>query len=335
MNSKELLVQLEPEKQAIDAAMRNDLAVIVSPLLARVIEHGIFNGGKRVRPLLTLLAGHLCRGEDQAVQAEAADDPLYQLAIVFEYLHATSLLHDDVIDHADLRRGKKTANALWGNTPVILAGDYLHSRAMLLAGTLGGPETLGIVADATAAMVEAEFLQIQNAENRNPSEADYFAVLQGKTAALIAAACETGAVYANGSGHQRQALRTYGTNLGLAFQIIDDLLDYLGDPGKTGKIVGNDLMEGKITLPLIHALGRSDNADRSTLRELLAGTREARAQEVTTVARLIERHGGFLSARQAAEQLIRTGLAALDIFPQNRERHILTGLAGYVLSRNK
>jgi len=332
LNSKELLARIEPEKLAIDKAMRDDLAFIGSPLLAQVIEHGVFNGGKRVRPLLTVLAGRLCLDESQAARN---DSRLYRLAMVFEYLHAASLLHDDVIDHADRRRGKKTANALWGNTPVILTGDYLHTRAMLLAGTCGGIEALSVIADATAAMVEAEFLQMQNAESGNQSENDYFAVLKGKTAALIAAACETGAIYAKGSDQRRQALRTYGSNLGLAFQIIDDLLDYLGDPDKTGKIVGNDLVEGKITLPLIRALNKAVNSDRLTLQDILATNRETKAHAISNVISLIERNGGFLSARQTAEELIKDALAALEIFPECIERDVLTGLAAYVLSRNK
>ena len=328
MSTKELLARLGPDKEQVDAAMRADLAAIESELLAKVIEHGVFNGGKRLRPLLTVLAARLCGGA-------ASPAELYRLAMVFEYLHAASLLHDDVIDHADQRRGKKTANALWGNTPVILAGDFLHTRAMELAGTIGGARCLSIIAKATAAMVEAEFLQLANAENRNLSEDDYFKVLAGKTAALISAACETGGIFGGGSAEQCAALHLYGNNLGLAFQIADDLLDYLGDPALTGKAVGNDLLEGKMTLPLIHALANGSAADRQELQQTLQMEREQRAERLPAVNAILERSGSFAYARSRAEQLIAAGLAALDNFTACADCEVLTGLAHYALSRKK
>lgn len=334
LNSKKLLGQLGPDKERIDAAMKSDLAVVKSTLLVKVLEHGIFNGGKRVRPLLAVLSAMIC-GTEKTSAAIAFKNNLYRLAMIFEYLHAASLLHDDVIDNADQRRGKQSANVIWGNTPVILAGDFLHTRAMLLAGSIGGKESLEIIADATAAMVEAEFLQIANAETRNLSKDTYFAVLQGKTAALIAAACKVGGIYAGGNDIQCAALFTYGTNLGLAFQVVDDLLDYLGDPSQTGKIVGNDLMEGKITLPLIYTLADADETDRKKIFTILAGDKETKVQSIDTVIHIIKKYNGFKQAREKAEKLIHKAKEALAVFPYGLEKTIMIGLADYILTRKK
>ncbi len=330
MDNQELMSFFRKSAAGIDGAMRADLASVESKLLGEVLNHGIFNGGKRIRPQLTLLCTSLTGGE-----LEPDKEQRLKLAIVFEFLHAASLLHDDVIDHADLRRGKPTANALWGISPVILAGDYLLSRAMTLAGTVGGSEAMAIVGRATGAMVEAEFLQIQNAEDRNSSEGDYFKVVAGKTGALIAAACEAGVYLAGGSKAQRAAIRLYGENIGLAFQIIDDLLDYQGDPGQTGKVVGNDLVEGKMTLPLIHVLRQANPEDLHIIDEILAATADEKRHRFAEVSAIIEKYDGFGYAYRKAGELVDSGLSALACFKGVRELQILHGLAGYVLSRDK
>lgn len=330
MDNNELLALCKAEAAHIDQAMRADLGTIQSSLLAEVVTHGIFNGGKRIRPLLTVLSARLC-----PVAEKRDEERLRRLAMVFEYLHAASLLHDDVIDHAEQRRGHDTANKVWGNTPVILAGDFLHTRAMLLAGTCGGIACLEIISRTTAAMVEAEFLQMQNARSIDLSEENYFAVLEGKTAALIAAACEVGIVFAHGTPDQGAAMHTYGANLGLAFQIVDDLLDYLGDPRETGKAVGNDFTEGKMTLPLLHTLQKAPAGERDELFRLLAGAPTERAAHIKDATALIDRHGGFEYARETAERLIRTALDKLHLFADSPAREMLAGLSQYVLTRKK
>lgn len=326
MNNGELLAVFKEKSVAIDAVMEQDLAIIESPLLAQIIRHAIFQGGKRIRPLLTLLAASL-------VGTPPADTA--RLAISFEYLHAASLLHDDVIDHATLRRGAETANTIWGMEPVILAGDYLHAHAMALASEVGGPAAMALIGGATAAMVESEFMQMHNAQEILISEEKYFQVLMGKTAALIAAACEAGIGHNQGSPEQRLALRTYGTNLGLAFQIVDDLLDYLGDPAKTGKAVGNDFQEGKMTLPLIKSLARATVEDRETLIGLLKATPQERSRQLALAHTIIEKYQGFSLARAQAESLLKEALAGLAIFGEAPAKEPLTGLAHYVLSRDK
>lgn len=326
MDMNALFDQIKAEAAVIDKTMQEDLASIESPLLQKVLNHAIFNGGKRIRPLLNVLASRLCSKEDETI---------YKLSIVFEYLHAASLLHDDVIDHADQRRGHDTANAVWGNTSAILAGDYLHTRAMLLAGTIGGEQCLEIISQATSAMVESEFLQMQTAQDINIADENYYAVLRGKTAALISAACETGIWHTGGNKEQAVAMQTYGTNLGLAFQIVDDLLDYLGDPAKTGKIVGNDFQEGKMTLPLIYMLNKAKDDDRNFLLDLLNADGQKRLAQVETVRNLIETTGGFEYAKQSAKDLIDSAINELHIFKDCPAKEILIGLAHYVLIREK
>lgn len=321
-----LLQNIRPETEKIDLIMGQDLsAAIDNPLLSEVIEYAVFNGGKRIRPLLTILSAGL----------EGHNSPdLYRLALTFEYLHAASLLHDDVIDHAEERRGRKSANQVWSNTHVILAGDFLHSHAMRLAGTVGDIPCLKVICRAAAAMVESEFLQLQNAETQETAESYYFAVLRGKTAALIAAACESGAIFAGCTTDKRQALALFGTNLGLAFQIIDDLLDYLGDGAKTGKAVGNDFQEGKMTLPLLYALKGDNNGSRE-LKNLLANPAAERSNYFARARDIIAEAGGFTTARQRAVSLIDEALAALSIFPSSTAKDTLRALSHYVLERDK
>lgn len=340
MDKEQLLSRLQPEIERINQAMTAEFSDIKSSRLAEVVDYGIFNGGKRIRPLLTVLMARLVTftrmPEGIADEEELSPPPdLYRLAMVFEFLHAASLLHDDVIDHADTRRGKKTANQLWDASTAILAGDYLHTRAMTLAGLVGGDKALALIGEATSAMIDAEFRQAQTVADANLSEENYFNVLRGKTGALIGAACEVGALFAGADKEQRAAIRTFGDALGLAFQVADDLLDYLGDAASTGKAIGNDFVEGKMTLPLIYAIANASADKRHILTDLLAGgasERQARIKEITAI---IDEAGGFSYARQGADTLIQAALESLAPFKECDSRDTLELLAHYVLSRNK
>jgi len=325
---------LKPETAAIDQALKDDLKTVNNRQLAEVLEYAVFNGGKRIRPLLCLLA-HRMSSEHQRDQHTLDRKNLYNLAISFEYLHVASLLHDDVIDHAHTRRGKDTANKVWGTTPVILAGDYLHSRAMSLANQSGSSAILSALSDSTAAMVESEFVQMESVKNQDKTEKSYFRVLQGKTAALIAAACRTGALFSAADASHSEALKLFGNNLGLAFQITDDILDYLGNPEKTGKAVGNDFVEAKMTLPLIFALKNSSDTEQEKINNLLVAPAEKRAAELDTVRNIIERSGGFAYSRTKAETLIKEAVNGLDLFNNTQEKAILESLSKYVLLRDK
>lgn len=329
--SESLVAALRSEAEKIDAHMRADLDRLAPQLDSRLLEvlgYGLFNGGKRIRPLLVVLAARLCGTGDAGA---------YRLGCAFEYLHAATLFHDDIIDNSATRRGKMSVHQKFGVIEAILAGDFLHAHAMASVGTLSGVQGLEIFCTATTGMVDGEFMQLRNAARHNLSELDYHNAIMGKTGLLIAAACEVGALYGGGGPEQRRALRQYGINLGCGFQIVDDLLDYLGDPGKTGKPVGNDLAEGKVTLPLILTLNSADKSDKARLLQII-NDGELRIQGVDEVRSLIEKYGGFATAGNRAEDAIAEGVAGLSIFTGEdvqADRAVLEGLARYVLTREK
>lgn len=326
-----LLSTVQAEAARIDAAMRADLERLrpgIDPLLAEVLEYGLFNGGKRIRPLLVVLSARLCGSQD---------DRVYELAKAFEYLHAATLFHDDVIDNAVTRRGRPAVNRQFGLVAAILAGDFLHARSMEIVGELVGGQGLHVFCQATAGMVDGEFLQLRNAAGTNLSEDDYAEAIMGKTGLLIAASCEIGAMFGGGTAEQQAALRAYGVGLGSAFQMIDDLLDYTGNPDKTGKAVGNDLIEGKMTLPLIGALARANPQDRRILEEIV-GDQALRQNRFEVVSDLIAKYDGYGDTRRRAEQAVTQAIAALAMFSKDQteeDRKTLVALAGYVLTRQK
>lgn len=325
-----LLNLITPDIERIDKTMRADvenLGSATDDLLLEILEYGLFGGGKRFRPLLAVMAARLCNDVGEGV---------YNIAIAFEYLHMATLFHDDVIDKAETRRGKPSVCKTYGTTPAILAGDFLHARSMAIIGKHGGSEAMQIFCSATSGMVDGEFLQLRNAKNFNQSEQDYFAAIHGKTALLIAATTEIGGLYGGADKKQQQFLREYGSNLGYGFQIVDDLLDYQGDQRKMGKTVGNDLFEGKMTLPLVLTLEKADSTDRRTLLDILADV-ETRLQSFAVVSDLIMKYDGFNKTKKRAEHCINLAIRQLDNFSQakKREKEILTALAQYALVREK
>jgi len=323
---------IKPDIQRIEEVMLRDLDELsghLDDLLMEVLRYGLLNGGKRLRPLLTILAARLCCG------CENLD--IYRLALAFEYLHVATLFHDDVIDNADTRRGRPAVNRAYGTVAAILAGDFLHARSMAIIGERAGIEALKIFCRATSGMVDGEFLQLRNAANYDQSEKGYFAAITGKTALLIAATTEIGALAGGADDEKRRALRIYGSNLGCAFQITDDLLDYLGDQNITGKPTGNDLAEGKMTLPLILAVNRADKKDREYLLRILKQD-ELRRSCFDEVKEIIAKYSGFSDTKRKAEELIAEAGAQLAVFSQpaqEKDRSLLGSLAQYVLGRNK
>ncbi len=328
---EQILVAVKKEAGKIDAFMRIDLdrqTPDLDPLLVEVLNYGLFNGGKRIRPLLAVVASRLCGRNDDAA---------YSLSIAFEYLHAATLFHDDIIDQSVTRRGKPSVYQKFGTIAAILAGDYLHALAMATVGKYAGQAGLDVFCKATSGMVDGEFMQLRNSKRHNLSELDYYEAIMGKTGLLIAAACEIGALYGGGDMGKVKALRQYGVNLGCAYQIIDDLLDYQGDPEKTGKAVGNDLAEGKMTLPLILAFNKASSIDKTRIMQILAdeGTR---AQCIDEICTLIQQYDGFTAARKKAEDAVADASATLIVFADKAvrfERGLLDGLARYVITREK
>lgn len=326
----DVLAQIKVEAQRVNDYIKSDLAGLrgsMEPLLCDILEYGLLAGGKRVRPLLSLMAGGLCGKRDEG---------LLRLGIAFEYLHAATLFHDDIIDRADFRRGRESVVKKFGPDAAILTGDFLHTRSMLLVTEAVGVEGLSKFYSATSAMVDGEFLQLRNASEYNLSELDYYKAVMGKTGVLIAAACELGAMYADATVEQVCALKNYGEKLGSAFQIIDDLLDYQGDTGATGKAVGNDLVEGKMTLPLILALTsatKTNSKDAQRLQQIIEDA-ELRASSFSEVCSLIEKHNGFIEAKSYAERDVARACAELEVFEGDSvEKATLVGLAHYVLAR--
>lgn len=329
--SEMVMEMIRSESLLVDAAMRDDLeglAPEVDGLLMKVLQYCLFNGGKRIRPLLAVLAARICGNCDPGV---------YRLARAFEYLHAATLMHDDVIDNADTRRGKPAVHIRFGTVAAILTGDFLHARSMAIVGSLAGVEALDVFSGAAGKMVDGEFLQMRNAACFNLSEEDYQQAILGKTGILISAACEVGALWAGAVSEQRAALRDYGIYLGSAFQMIDDLLDYQGDRVKTGKKVGNDLAEGKMTLPLILTVQHADRQDRVRLQQIV-GDEAGRREGLEEVCGLIAKYDGFTLTRARAEQMGALALAQLEIFPGEtyaQEKAVLQGLVNFVLKRDK
>ena len=319
------------EALLVEETMHGDLAEALrgcDPLLVEVIDYALFGGGKRIRPLLLILAARLCG---------SADSAMYPLAAAFEYLHVATLIHDDVIDNALARRGREAVGRRFGTAPAILAGDWLHARSLYLVGRFAGPEGLAVFCRSTTGMVDGEFLQLRHVADCALTEKDYFAIILRKTALLISSTCEIGAIFAGASAEQQRSLADYGSRLGTAFQVIDDLLDYQGESVSTGKQTGNDFREGKLTLPLLHALARAKESERTAITALFAGDRRDRSA-LDTVRRFIEGYDGFASARQAAVQLANEAVTALAPLAGQDDTESLTmlhALAGYVLARNK
>ena len=306
---------------AVDALIRRRLASEVV-LINQIAEYIVGAGGKRLRPMLLILAagalGH--RG------AEA-----HQLAAVVEFIHTATLLHDDVVDESDLRRGRRTANAVWGNAASVLVGDFLYSRSFQLMVELDRMEVMRILADTTNAIAEGEVLQLLHVRNPDTDEAAYLRVIERKTAVLFAAATRLGALLAGADAATCEAMHRYGLHLGYAFQIADDLLDYASDAATLGKNLGDDLAEGKATLPLIHAIGHSDDAVRARLRAIVE---EGDVDALPEVIGAIRATGGLDYSRRRAEDYARAAERELEGLADNAHVAALRGLARYAVDRD-
>lgn len=261
------------------------------PLVEKIAQYIIESGGKRLRPLLVLLSS-------QAVGYNR-DDHL-KLAAVIEFLHTATLLHDDVVDTSDMRRGRSTANARWGNAPSVLVGDFLYARAFEMMVELESLSIMNVLSHATAVIAEGEVMQLMNVKNPDLTEEQYMKVIHNKTAMLFEAASHTGALLAGAETEQEQALRDYGKHLGLAFQLVDDVLDYRGDAETMGKNVGDDLAEGKATLPLIYAMANGSDQERQLIRQAI---RKGGLDDLSGILAVVENSGAleYTMSRARAE----------------------------------
>lgn len=314
---------LRADLDAVGALIAERMASEHAPRIPEVTAHLVGAGGKRLRPMLTLAAARLC----------GYDGPYHvHLAATVEFIHTATLLHDDVVDESEQRRGRPTANLLWDNQSSVLVGDYLFARSFQLMTEPGSMRVMKILSNAAATIAEGEVLQLTAARNLATDAGVYLQVVRGKTAALFSAATEVGGVIADAPEDHVQALFAYGDALGIAFQIVDDLLDYRGDAGATGKNIGDDFRERKLTLPVIKAVALADAEERAFWsRTIEKGTQED--GDLEHALALMAKHGTLEATEADARDWASKAVAALDALPDHEVKDMLSDLAEYVVSR--
>ena len=309
------------DMRAVDAVIRSRLNSEVA-LVREVAEYIVGSGGKRLRPALVILSAGAFGYQGQHH---------HQLAAVVEFIHTATLLHDDVVDSSELRRGQPTANAQFGNAASVLVGDFVYSRAFQLMVEVESMRVMQVLAEATNVIAEGEVLQLMNCHNADINEHDYLQVIRYKTAKLFEAATRIGAILGGASREQEDAMANYGMHLGTAFQLIDDVLDYSGENTATGKNVGDDLAEGKPTLPLIYAIKHGSPVEAALIRKAI---KEGGLSELQQVIAAIHRTGALDYTRRQAEFEARTASAALAVLPDTKQRDYLLQLANFAVTRD-
>lgn len=319
---KQFLQTLRPELEQVNGIISERLSSQI-PLVEEIGEHLIAAGGKRLRPILVILAHKACNGTPYK--------GVFELATIIEFLHTATLLHDDVIDVSELRRGRPTANATWGNAPSVLVGDFLYSRAFQMLVDLGQLDIMQELANATNLIAEGEVLQLTKAGQADTSEADYTQVIQYKTATLFEAAGRTGAQLAGANTTATDALGRYGHHIGMAFQLMDDVLDYQGDAATMGKNVGDDLAEGKPTLPLIEAMRRANSSDAQLIADSI---RNKSAEHLTEISGIVTACGAIDYTYQCAQNHSKQAIEQLSAFAGQETAETLARLATLATERN-
>ncbi len=312
---------LDEAMRRVDDVIRERLASRVA-LVNQISRYIVGAGGKRIRPRLVLLY-------TDALGFEGPER--HELAAIVEFIHTATLLHDDVVDESAMRRGRATANAMFGNAASVLVGDFLYSRAFQMMVSVNRMRVLQVLADATNVIAEGEVLQLMNMRDPDLAIEDYLQVIRFKTAKLFEASARLGAVLAEAPDEVEQAAATYGRSLGTAFQLVDDLLDYEGDSHQLGKNVGDDLREGKPTLPLLVAMARATHEERLLVREAIELGGEHRLDEILAIVR---RTGALQATREAAQAEAETARQALTLLPPSRAREDLLGLAFNAVHRS-
>ena len=321
MPSSQLFGPVASDFTAINELIESSLHSRV-PLVAEIAAYLVQAGGKRLRPLLVLLAARAC--------GDSSQNPV-KLAVAIEFLHTAMLLHDDVVDESTLRRGRRTANAEWGNAASVLVGDFLHSRAFELMVELGNIDVMALISKATNGIAEGEVQQLTLLQNTSTSEADYLEVIYRKTALLFEVSAESGAVLGGASPSEAAAYREYGRHLGLAFQLMDDWLDYEGTAQELGKNTGDDLAEGKVTLPIILALKAAGASDRRILEQAITQPGSVAFEDVRCIA---ERYGGIESTRHRAAHEASLAESALLGLPDSACKSQMIRLSQFAVERS-
>ena len=316
----QLYAPIADDMRAVDVVIRERLDSDVV-LIRQVAEYIIHSGGKRLRPALVLMCAQAMNYQGRAH---------HELAAVVEFIHTATLLHDDVVDDSALRRGNSTANALFGNAAAVLVGDFLYSRAFQMMVGVNDMRVMQVLADATNTIAEGEVLQLMNCHNADVEVEDYLRVIRYKTAKLFQAACRLGGMIGGATPEIEDALARFGMHLGTAFQLVDDVLDYSGDENATGKHLGDDLAEGKPTLPLIHAM-RHGSAEQSALvrRAIEEGGRE----DFPRVIEAIRATGALVATRDVAQREAKYAADAISVLPDTHARQILLQLSDFAVAR--
>ena len=301
----------------IEHHLRSDVV-----LINQLSQHIIHSGGKRLRPMLVMLASKACgyQGEDDAL-----------LAAIIEFIHTATLLHDDVVDESEMRRGEQTASSIWGNEAAVLVGDYLYSRAFQLMVLAKSMDIMHLLADTTNTIAQGEVLQLLNINDPDTSEQSYHQVIYNKTACLFEAACKIGSILTDSPDSCAQAFGEYGKNLGIAFQLVDDALDYEADSAELGKNVGDDLAEGKPTLPLIHAMQHGNDDEKKLIRGAIEN---GGLEHIDAITAIIKQTGALEYTHQQAIKHAELAKAAIADLPASESKQALIFLADYAVERS-
>ena len=322
MNFEQAVTLIEEELKAIEAEMARNLfsEILMIPTVSNYL---ISSGGKRFRPVLLLLSAHLCGYHGPRA---------VPLASTIEFIHTATLLHDDVVDRAFVRRGMASANSVWGDGASVLVGDFLFTKSFSKIVQDGNLHILEVVSGATTRMAEGEVMQLVKMGNPDIAEEDYYYVVTNKTAVLISAACQIGAILGKVSVEKEKALADFGLNLGIAFQLMDDTLDYVSEEATLGKAIGKDLNEGKITLPLIHTLQACSKAERDHLTQIILDP-DRRQADLGYLLKMVQDCGGIAYTNQRAEEFVAKAHASLSLFPSSKEKEALLAVSDYTIRR--
>ena len=320
---QKILMQVKNDLEEIEVALQQNLNPYLD-LVSQIAGHILFSGGKRLRPLLMVLSARICgyKGDYDKI-----------FSTIFEYLHAATLLHDDLVDEATLRRGKPVANSIWGNAAAVLVGDFLLARSLAIAAETKQPDVIKVVSGITENMSQGEIHQLMRKGSLDLTEAEYMEIIKRKTAVLFQGTCRAGALIADGSLIKETALSDYGFNLGIAFQMVDDLLDYTLDTVTLGKKVGADLKEGKLTLPVIYSLKSADEKDRNRMENIIKNKKFS-VNDFKTLIRMKDKNGGQLYTQNLAKEYVQNARKALAAFENSKTKEVLLMIADYTLSRN-
>jgi len=323
MSLRDVLRQYEQEIRKMEESFKGYFHSQVT-LIPEISDHLISSGGKRFRPLLLLIAADLCgyRGERR-----------YPLSAVVEFIHTATLLHDDVIDHAETRRGKPSANRVWGNSASVLVGDFLYSKSFQLMSADGDISVINLLSNTTNIMAEGEVLQLQKCGDIDITEKEYLSVIEKKTAVLISAACAVGALISKAPEAKIEAMARVGMRVGMAFQLTDDTLDYMAAEEEFGKAIGMDLKEGKITLPLIHTLRKCSPEDRKRIKKIVRDSAQD-GHAIGEITALIARHRGVEYALEKARTYIEEAKTYLEPFEDSQAKRALLTISDYIINRN-